>query len=316
MAYQVAIFLCFIPSKIKGLSHEVYDIDTCIKMITKNINEVLGTAHNTTIDNKLKLDARLLAHGIALYKGAIERITVHTIKFTAYDKVAYKRKRILHLTENLRNYKFSFTDPYFNEECIWHFHRTSNRLYQLDDLVIKVDGLAKLLITTHYCKHEYTVDLIQSQCDIILNRQYTLWDVLTKFYDEEVASNNSSTNNIQSKKYAALSDNTKRKRVNEVIQLAHNVGGDDSTFVQDLIYALQRRFKQISNQSSPGSPGDGDPSCGADILAEGGTVERDLLSAITNKRVSLYNKFILLAHTNHHPCTLGVLHIKRESKRV
>lgn len=58
MSYQVSIFLCFIPSKIKGSSHVVYNIDNCIKMITKNINELLGRARNSTIDNKLKLDDR------------------------------------------------------------------------------------------------------------------------------------------------------------------------------------------------------------------------------------------------------------------
>ena len=321
MSYQVSIFLCFIPSKIKGTSHVVYNIDDCIKMITKNINELLGRVHNSTIDNKLKLDDRLLAHGIALYKSAIEKLTVYSIKFSPYDSVEYKRKRMLHLTENLRNYMFSFTDPYFMEENNrWHFHRdiTTNRLYNLDDLVRKVDEVAKLLITAHYGnKHEYDLNGIQSQCDIILNRQYTLWDILPKYYDEE-RSCVSTTKKIESK-YAAVSDNTKRKRLNEAIEAACNVGGDDSTFGQDLIRALQRRFKQI--QSSPGYTGVGcgvDPSCGVDISSEGGTVEWNLLSAITNKRVtlSLYNKFILLTHTNHNPCTLGVSHIKRESKCV
>ncbi len=298
MAYQVGIFLCFIPSKIKGQSHIVYDIHKCIEMITKNINELLGRARNTTIDNKLKLDARLVAHGLALYKGAIEKLTVDTIKFSPYDRVEYKRKRILHLTETLRNYMFSFTDAYFNNR--WHFHNdiTSNRVYNFDDLVIKVDEVAKLLITGHYGKNEYNLNGIQSQCDIVLNRQYTLWDVLTKYYDEEAASNTS--NRSQSKKYAALSDNTKRKRLNEATELACNVGGHDAAFVQDLIRVLQRKLKQMyPHSSSPQDSADGPNSCGVDILSEGGgTVERNLLSAITNKRVSLYNKFILLAHTN------------------
>ena len=297
MAYQVGIFLCFIPLNIKLCSNIVYDVGECISMITNNINRLLGRVHNTTIDNKLKLDARLLAHGLANFKGTVDHLTVHSAQFTAYRLQNYRRKGILNLQENNVNYKFSFTPSYFIEEnnCYFHHDITSDRIYTLDELVIKVDMVAKLIITAHYGHDEYDLTSMRSKCDLVLTRQYTLWDVLTRFYDQLAASK---SNN---KAYSAVSDNTKRKRLNEATELISNVGGDDVEFLKDLTRVLKRKLTQISQSSSTVSntPEQRNPSCGVDILLEGESEEQKLLHAITNKRVSLYKKYSILFHLLH-----------------
>lgn len=87
------------------------------------------------------------------------------------------------------NYKYSFTENFFSLDIYFKYDPNSNRVYGVEELVEKVNEVAKSLHNRmHHCT-ELCNSHIMNQCDIDLTRKYNLWDLVKMFDDENVPRN-------------------------------------------------------------------------------------------------------------------------------
>ena len=287
MAFQVAILLTLMPTENKMRSNEVYIIEELADMVRKNINKYLGKKHNTSLDCRLRLDNRLVACGLALFKKAIESYTQNHVVYSKCREANYMRQTMLHMEGSSINYKLRFSESYFSLDYCF----SMGGIITIDGLIDTVSITAKKLYAI-YCtsKSEIALDVtsIKSQCDILFHGRKNIWNVIDEYDKLTKCYNNKHNKKIVP--YHAASNKVKRQRLLNVIERAvatetDNSPDDQFSLMHDLAYGnvMKRQIQSLETTREHGM------LLGVENeLSEQSTQFQELYRKIRNKRVSNY----------------------------